>query len=93
MRVQSATCSVVVLVLGILATNVGHGDAQSTRRPLIPGLPSLPPMLQGLSLSNLPGISHIMNMPLPFNVPFRYKRALRNIGRGTRVHVVDLTIH
>ncbi|XP_022643542.1 uncharacterized protein LOC111264916 [Varroa jacobsoni] len=72
MRVQSATCSVVVLVLGILATNVGHGDAQSTRRPLIPGLPSLPPMLQGLSLSNLPGISHIMNMPLPFNVPFSF---------------------
>lgn len=72
MRVSAPTYTAVVIVLGVLATNVDHGLAQSTRRPLIPGLPALPPMLQSLSFSNLPGISHIMNMPLPFNVPFRY---------------------
>ncbi|OQR71216.1 hypothetical protein BIW11_11137 [Tropilaelaps mercedesae] len=63
-------CTAIVVVVGVLAASAAQAGAQSTRRPLIPGLPSLSPMLQGLSLSSLPGISHIMNMPLPFNVPF-----------------------
>ncbi|XP_003741598.1 uncharacterized protein LOC100904653 [Galendromus occidentalis] len=57
----------VLLVAVLFATCANQSSASSTRRPLIPGLP---PVLSGLSLANIPGISHIMNMPLPFNVPF-----------------------